>query len=157
MKIDPKYIGKVCERIPVNEYLLTREWEKHGFSALFKEMLAVCWHGEKKVAVGLAANQLGMNKRIIVVDYAGFRGGMINPVITKFRGGTCTAEEGCLSFKGKKAYPIRHKIVVVEYHNEEGHLERGKYRGLLARIIQHEIDHLDGITMMDREKIGVAK
>lgn len=159
MQIDDKYLGYPVEEVRPDTFEL--------MPAIIEEMLLMCWQDRRttsrpnrppvKLAVGLAANQVGVNARVIVVDYAGFKGGMINPVITKFRGGTCRAQEGCLSFKKKFTHPLRHKIIVVEYLDIDGNKQRGKYRGLMARIIQHEVDHLDGITMFDREKIGAAK
>jgi peptide deformylase len=156
LKINDEYLGAVC--VPVT----AEELAAKNYGDLAKAMLATCWRTKPgrrvptQVAVGLAANQLGLNVRMIVVDYAGFKGCMINPEILKYRGGTCTAQEGCLSFGSKKTHPIRHKIVVVEYLDETGATHRRKWRGLMARIVQHEVDHLDGITMYDRVKLGAA-
>lgn len=154
LQISDKYLGQVCEPVTAGQLA------PKNFGALTREMLAACWYTKPgrrvptQIAVGLAANQLGLNIRMIVVDYAGFKGCMINPEILKYRGGTCRAEEGCLSFGKKVTYPIRHKIIQVEYLDETGELHRLKARGLLARIVQHEVDHLDGITMFDRVKLG---
>ena len=150
LQINNKYLGRICESVT------TEELAAKDFDLLTREMLATCWRGQKKIAVGLAANQLGLDIRMIVVDYGGFKGCMINPEILKYRGGTCRAQEGCLSFGTQVTHPIRHKIIVVEYLDTAGARHRGKYRGLMARIIQHEVDHLDGITMYDREKLGAA-
>lgn len=161
-RIDNKYLGQPCKEVPAEELLLSGEWDEAATAKLFKEMLATCYVLKPgrtiptKIAFGLAANQLGMDVRIIVVDYAGFADGMINPRILKYRGGTCMAQEGCLSFGTKVTHPIRHKIVVVEYLDATGARHRRKFRGLMARIIQHEVDHLDGITMYDRVKLGPA-
>lgn len=148
MRLEDKYLNTVCEPVQPAEHVIAL--------SLINRMRAACWEGEKHIAVGYAANQFGYNKRIVVIDYAGFHGPMINPVITKYRGGTATAKEGCMSFKKAAAWPVRHKIVQVEYLDEDLKPQRGKYRGLLARIIQHEVDHLNGITMLDRERLGAA-
>lgn len=150
LQIDNKYLGQVCEVVTAEELAAK------NFGDLAKAMLATCWRGQEQVAVGLAANQLGLNVRIIVVDYGGFKGCMINPEILKYRGGTCRAQEGCLSFGKKVTHPIRHKIIVVTFQDETGEHHTRKFRGLLARIVQHEVDHLDGVTMYDREKLGAA-
>ena len=142
MRIDDHYLGKKCKDVKPEE----------DVTSLIAGMLSTCWMNGKQIAVGLAANQVGSNLRVIVIDYGGFRGGMINPFIKRYRGGTCVAKEECLSFKGKSAYVSRHKIVKVNWldTNHEAHM--ATFRGLLARIIQHEIDHVDGITMLDREE-----
>jgi len=159
IKLDDKYLDYPVEEVRPDTIGL--------MPGIIEGMLAMCWEHRAtskrpyrpplKLAVGLAANQVGINARVIVINYAGFNGGMINPVITKYRGGTCTAMEQCLSFGKKKTYPIRHKIIVVEYLDTNGDKHRNKYRGLMARIIQHEVDHLDGITMFCREKLGSVK
>lgn len=101
--------------------------------------------------IGLAAPQIGVNKRIILID---LRNGMepillINPTI-KRKLGTQESEEGCLSYPGYFGLLERPKIVVVKGLNENG--EEIKYRGteLLCRAFCHEIDHLNGIMFCDR-------
>lgn len=145
--IDDTYLGKVCRYVQPLE----------NITELIGAMLSACYEDGDQIAVGLAANQCGCDLRVIVVDYGGFKGGMVNPIITKYRGGTSIAEEGCLSFEGEFTYPVRHKIIQVTWVDENWREHRRKFRGLLARIIQHEIDHLDGITMFDREIMGAVK
>jgi len=98
--------------------------------------------------VGLAANQVGVGRRVAVVDADEHRIAMVNPVIISSEG-RATAEEGCLSIPDIFADVTRAERVVLEALDAEGkpyHLEAG---GLLARAIQHEIDHLDGILFLD--------
>lgn len=97
----------------------------------------------------LAANQVGELKRIIVIDYENEYFEMINPEILE-SSGEQTAQEGCLSFPGYTGLVTRAETVKVRYYNrsrEENIIERS---GKMARCIQHEIDHLDGILFVDR-------
>lgn len=100
--------------------------------------------------IGLAANQIGSNKRVIVVHCNGFREVFVNPVITKKYGGTTTSKEGCLSFPAKQVVLSRHKQIIVEGVTHSGRPLKRKLKGMPAIVVQHEVDHLDGITMFDR-------
>jgi len=102
--------------------------------------------------VGLAANQVGISKRIFVFNPSeeDWRAdAMINPVIIKRRGSEKT-EEGCLSLPGITAEVRRYKYVLVEGLDIDGRHVRFEAKGLLARIIQHEVDHLDGKLIIDK-------
>lgn len=104
--------------------------------------------------VGLAAPQVGVLRRAIVVDLSMEEGGegpfkLINPVIIK-RSGEQVCREGCLSVPGKLGDVIRPKKVVVEALNEKGEKVRIKAEDLLAVVFSHEIDHLDGILFVDK-------
>jgi peptide deformylase len=98
--------------------------------------------------VGLAANQVGVARRVAVVDADGERFAMIDPVIVETEG-SATAEEGCLSIPEIYGDVTRPDRVVIEAHDREGTLYRLDATGLKARAIQHEIDHLDGILFLD--------
>ena len=99
--------------------------------------------------VGLAANQVGVPKRLFVADDGdGFKA-FINPVIIEANG-RAAAEEGCLSLPGIYVDIERGFSVTVEYLDEDGERKRLDAEGLLARIIQHELDHLDGVMISDR-------
>ena len=100
--------------------------------------------------IGLAANQIGELRRVAVVDTG--NGGpvvLINPVIVA-RDGTHVGEEGCLSIPEIYADVKRAARVVVETLTPEGERQRLDVTELVARAIQHEIDHLDGILFIDR-------
>jgi peptide deformylase len=97
--------------------------------------------------VGLAANQVGVARRIAVVDAEGERFAMINPRIVEVP--VDTAEEGCLSIPEYFAEVTRPERVVLEALDENGTLFRRELAGLPARAVQHEIDHLDGILFLD--------
>lgn len=104
--------------------------------------------------VGLAAPQVGVLRRAIVVDLSMEEGGqgpfkLINPVIVK-RSGEQVCREGCLSVPGKLGDVIRPKKIVVEALNEKGEKVKIKAEDLLAVVFSHEIDHLDGVLFVDR-------
>ncbi len=98
--------------------------------------------------VGLAANQVGVARRVAVVDADGDRFAMIDPVILESEG-RATAEEGCLSIPDIYGDVARAERVVVEATDLDGNRYRRDATGLKARAIQHEIDHLDGILFLD--------
>lgn len=100
---------------------------------------------------GLAANQVGILKRIIVVDDRSRRFPLINPRIVRYSENKIDFEEGCLSSmdRGLLCRIRRPEWIIVEFQNEYGKRRRLKASGLLSRIIQHEVDHLNGITMLD--------
>ena len=98
--------------------------------------------------VGLAANQVGVAKRVAVVDADGDRFVMIDPVILETEG-RAVAEEGCLSIPDIYGDVARPERVVLEATDLEGNRYRRDANGLKARAIQHEIDHLDGILFLD--------
>jgi peptide deformylase len=98
--------------------------------------------------VGLAANQVGVARRVAVVDADGDRFVMIDPTIVETEGRS-TAEEGCLSIPDIYGDVTRPERVVVEALDLDGNRYRKEATGLKARAIQHEIDHLDGILFLD--------
>jgi peptide deformylase len=98
--------------------------------------------------VGLAANQVGVARRIAVVDADEDRFAMIDPLILESEG-RAAAEEGCLSIPEIYGDVSRPERVVIEATDREGNRYRKEATGLKARAIQHEIDHLDGILFLD--------
>lgn len=98
--------------------------------------------------VGLAANQIGVARRVAVIDADGHRIAMINPRVVSAEG-RATAEEGCLSIPEVYADVTRPERVVLEALDAEGKPYRLEADALAARAIQHEIDHLDGILFVD--------
>lgn len=95
--------------------------------------------------VGMAANMIGVKKRIIVVAAGPFQVPMINPVIVK-KSGAYQTEEGCLSLDGVRLCK-RYQEIEVEYLDQNFKKQRGKYFGWTAQIIQHEIDHCNGVVI----------
>ena len=98
--------------------------------------------------IGLAANQVGIARRVAVVDVDGDRFAMIDPHLVEAEG-RAVAEEGCLSIPEIYADVTRPERVVIEAIDQEGNRYRKEATGLKARAIQHEIDHLDGILFLD--------
>jgi peptide deformylase len=97
--------------------------------------------------IGLAANQVGVLKRIIIVSDEGNILKMINPEIVEFSENKCILEEGCLSIPETFLAIIRSENIIVKYRDLKGKPRMERYSGLTSRVIQHEVDHLDGITM----------
>ena len=95
--------------------------------------------------VGMAANMIGENKRIIVFDNEGAYMVMFNPEIVK-KSGPYEAEEGCLSLSGTRRVR-RWQSVKVQYQNEKFQLRFKTFTGWTAEIIQHEIDHCEGVLI----------
>ena len=105
---------------------------------------------EKKQGVGLSAPQVGVLKRVIVIETEKGPIGLINPKIIKKSREKEIMEEGCLSFPGLWLKIKRAKEVEVEALDKEGKGIRMEAEGLIAKILQHEIDHLDGILFIDK-------
>jgi len=110
---------------------------------------------EEENGIGLAANQIGINKRVCVVNVKEPLV-LINPKIVEKSKEQFVFPEGCLSFPDSKIKTRRHESIVVEADNHEGQLSfsansKDINDAFECVCIQHEIDHLDGITMFDRE------
>ena len=99
----------------------------------------------KDGCVGMAANMIGVNKRIIAFDNIGTYMVMFNPVIVK-QSGPYQTEEGCLSLTGRRPTK-RWKSIKVQWQNETFQTRLKTFTGWTAEIIQHEIDHCDGILI----------
>lgn len=99
----------------------------------------------KDGCVGMAANMIGVNKRIIAFDNEGTYTLMFNPVIIK-HAGPYEAEEGCLSLTGTRK-ARRYQTIKVRWQNEAFQTRLKTFTGWTAEIIQHEIDHCDGIII----------
>ena len=104
--------------------------------------------------IGLAAPQVGVTKRLIVIDVTESDDSrhtykMINPKITWFSNELSNYEEGCLSLPKQYANVIRPEQICVEFLDYEGKLKTIDAKGVLATCIQHEIDHLDGTLFVD--------
>ena len=95
--------------------------------------------------VGMAANMIGVNKRIIAFDNEGTYMVMFNPVIVK-QSGPYEAQEGCLSLTGVRKTK-RFQTVKVQWQNEKFQTRLKTFTGWTAEIIQHEIDHCEGILI----------
>ncbi|MFM8936983.1 MAG: peptide deformylase [Vulcanococcus sp.] len=105
--------------------------------------------------IGLAAPQIGVHPQLLVIDLeledpASPPLVLVNPEITAVGGSICTYEEGCLSIPGVYLDVVRPSVVEVSYREARGRPKRLKADGLMARCIQHEMDHLNGVLFVDR-------
>ena len=116
-------------------------------------------------AAGIAANQLGINERIIVYrlpqsrspnDYFDEPCIIINPIIKYKSDEQYNAWEGCLSIPNIKAVVPRSKVIIISGYNENCQYVEKQVSHFHARNIQHEIDHLDGITILDKQYSHIA-
>jgi peptide deformylase len=107
--------------------------------------------------IGLSANQIGLEFSVFVAEVPDAQGGtkfyaVFNPVIEKIDKSAITFEEGCLSVPGQWGEVTRAEQIVVSGYNKMGKKVKVKAWGLLARIFQHEIDHLNGKLFIDKAK-----
>ena len=116
--------------------------------------------------VGLAAPQIGLSIRLFIVDTSpfvdeeetdkevlklkDFRKVFINPIIIEEEGEKWNFNEGCLSIPGIREDVSRQPSITIEYYDENFELKEEQYDGLIARVIQHEYDHVDGVLFTDR-------
>jgi peptide deformylase len=98
---------------------------------------------------GLAAPQVGVLRRIAVVEYDDKYYELINPIILK-KSGEAIEEEGCLSITGVRGRVKRPDTLLVKYLDRDGKKHQEEIKGMTARIFCHEIDHLDGILFVDK-------
>ncbi len=136
-----------------------REIKSKAFKRFVKDMLETMYESN---GVGLAAPQVGVNKRLVVIDIDWPAKDpnpliLINPKIV-YTEGEMFSEEGCLSFKGSNDGVLLNKVKrfrkvkvnYVDFENKKQSIEADS--NLLARCLQHEIDHLDGILFIDRDE-----
>ena len=100
----------------------------------------------RQTCVGMAANMIGVHKRIIAFDFKGGYMAMLNPTIVK-ASGEYEAEESCLSLLGGPRKTKRFQKIKVQYQTPEGKIRLKTFEGWTAQIIQHEIDHCNGILI----------
>lgn len=125
---------------------------------LAREMLQTMYSDN---GIGLAAPQVAVNKQMIVIDCEPDNAAnpplvLINPQIKSYSPELGDAEEGCLSIPGIYMDVTRPRAIEVAFKDEQGRPQKLKATGLLARVIQHEIDHLNGILFVDRVKNSLA-
>ncbi len=118
-----------------------------GILELVKSMKETLWQAQ---GVGLAANQIGQNLRLFTAEVEGKSYAVANPEIIKISPKTVLMEEGCLSVPGMWGVVERAESIEIQGRNQFGKKIKIKARGLLARVFQHEIDHLDGILFIDK-------
>jgi len=124
----------------------------NSIRVLAKDMLQSMYAAK---GIGLAAPQIGINKELLVIDI-NFEDSaaapliLINPEITDYGTTLNSYEEGCLSIPGVYLNVIRPSIIKFKFRDEMGRPRKMKADGLLARCIQHEMDHLNGVLFVDR-------
>lgn len=109
---------------------------------MIKEMSEIC---EDEFGAAISANQVGLNLKFFVLGGEPYT----NPRITK-RSGSSTKKEGCLSLPGIKVPIKRNTKITLVYLDKDSTIQKEVYKGTMARVIQHEVDHLNGKTMLDR-------
>ena len=117
-----------------------------SFQELFSDMTETMINAN---GVGIAANQIGLTERVIVADIKGPTP-LINPEIVSHSLLKIDSEEGCLSVPGKWGMVRRWRNVKIKALDKNGKEVRMSLKGLPAIVLQHEIDHLDGILFIDR-------
>lgn len=136
-----------------NSIITEEELEQGEISKVAKEMFLVMYAAE---GVGLAAPQVGINKRLMVYNPSGDKKKwldevvMVNPQIVEFSEAKDVEQEGCLSFPDMSGDVERSKWIKVEAQTLKGKKIKKRFKGWEARIFQHEYDHLDGTVYIDR-------
>ena len=119
-----------------------------SLKSLVDDMFETMYHAD---GVGLAAPQIGILKRIIVIDIEVIKKVMINPeIISESTTDMQDGPEGCLSVPGIEDTVRRPKLLTVRYMNLDGEIVTEEARDLYARVICHEVDHLNGILFTDK-------
>ena len=140
--------GEEILRKKAEEVDLENEELQHVIKNMFETMT-------NANGAGLAAPQIGLNKKIIVIDEMltpsdHFRGVFINAKILDYFGEDTYMNEGCLSFPNILGNIKRKESIYVEWYDENKTYYKSVFHGIKARILQHEIDHTNGILMTDR-------
>lgn len=117
------------------------------FVKLIKDMREIMI---KEKGVGLSANQIGLDAQVFVMGLGEDFFAFINPKIIKYSKETEEMEEGCLSVPGISGIVSRPVAVEIKGYNEKGRAIKKKFKGVFARICQHEYDHLSGILFIDK-------
>lgn len=130
--------------------VLRRTAEEVEFSDEIRDLIQTMYRSmEENRGLGLAAPQIGVSKRVFTYDIGEGQHAIVNPRIVK-RSGEEYSVEGCLSIPGLQGDVPRALRVTVVGLDENGNKIKIKAEGLLARVFQHEIDHLDGMMFVDR-------
>ncbi len=141
-------LGQETLRTPANRIVKVDD----SIRKLAKDMLITMYSAK---GIGLAAPQVGVQKRILVIDL-NFEDPnappnvFINPEIISFSASVDTYEEGCLSIPGVYLNVVRPSSIKLSYRDEMGRPKKMNAEGLMARCIQHEIDHLNGVLFVDK-------
>ncbi len=116
-------------------------------SNLIEEMFSLMSNNN---GVGLAAPQIGLDARIFIIKKDNFKGIFVNPKIIQFGNINNNMTEKCLSLPNDIGEVSRPRKIKVEYQDENGNQKKSCFEGLVSRIFQHELDHLNGILFIDK-------
>jgi peptide deformylase len=152
--LDIHYLGDRVLRQPAKRIASVDEEIRRIIVAMLQTMYSAD-------GIGLAAPQVGINKQLIVIDCELDKPDsppliFINPTIKKYGKAVCKDQEGCLSIPGVYLDVERPETIEVAYKDESGRPRSLKADGLLARAIQHELDHLNGVLFVDRVENELA-
>ncbi len=125
---------------------------------LVRQMLQTMYSED---GIGLAAPQVAVNKQLLVVDGDPENAAtpplvLINPKITRYSDELAKGQEGCLSIPGVYLDVVRPEAIEVSFKDETGRPRKLKVNDLVARVIQHEMDHLNGVMFVDRVENAIA-
>ncbi len=135
-------LRKKANKIPLDKL--------HEYKDIADQMFEVM---KEDQGIGLAAQQVGLTDQIMVIDMQEGEDSkmvILNPEITHYSQQTDVMEEGCLSFPGIRANITRSFSIEVTFYDLDGKFHRIKCSDLLARVFQHEIDHINGVLFIDR-------
>lgn len=141
MKLDPVYLQQTCQIAHFDNSNKNQRLAHDLLKLMHRE------HG-----IGLAANQAGIDLRLFVMHIGDRYFHCFNPEILGSSELEVYYPEGCLSFPGQECRIRRPESIIVRYADSRGTVTEELLSGLAARCFQHELDHLNGITMLDREK-----
>lgn len=152
--LDIHYLGDLVLRQPAKRVASVDEDIRRTIVAMLQTMYSAD-------GIGLAAPQVGIHKQLIVIDCEPDKPEalplvLINPTIKKYGKALCKDQEGCLSIPGVYLDVERPETIEVAYKDESGRPRMLKADGLLARAIQHEMDHLSGVLFVDRVENELA-
>lgn len=138
-KLDNSILNIVCEVVSFDNPKQNLKLAQ----GLFKLMV-------KENGIGLAANQAGINQRVFVMNVNNKAYHCFNPSIVEMGNDLVDYREGCLSFPKEYCNIFRPDRIIVKYYNAFGHEVIEEMTGITSRCFQHELDHLNGVTMHDR-------
>jgi peptide deformylase len=147
--------GESLKLVPETDPILKRPTQKWDFNRPEEEArklyLDLARTMRENGGIGLSANQVGLPYRVFTLESPyGFPMGLFNPVVVSTAGEEVYLEEGCLSFPDMLVKVKRPTIVRIRFAEWSGEIVTKQFEGITARCILHEIDHLDGLTMLDK-------
>jgi len=142
MELDSTLLRQTCRPAEFKNSLLNLRTAQHLVQLMFKER-----------GIGLAANQAGLDLRLFVMFVENEIFHCFNPEIVESSTETVSMAEGCLSFPGERCEITRSARIQTRFYNSRGDLHEREFEGMAARCFQHELDHLNGITMHQRLQV----